>query len=57
MPVPPRLMDLQQFLIEARQGDASVFLALHGGIGEDGTLQSLLGGLALNYTGGHRLAQ
>jgi D-alanine-D-alanine ligase len=32
-----------------------VFLAMHGGKGEDGTLQSLLGAYGLRYTGSDRL--
>lgn len=57
MPPAPRLLDLQALLLEARQAGATIFLALHGGIGEDGTLQALLEGCGVPYTGAAQLAR
>ncbi len=38
----PERMSLEAFCAQAKRDDAFVFLALHGGAGEDGTLQALL---------------
>jgi D-alanine--D-alanine ligase len=38
----PIKLDLNQFINKAKSEDAFVFIALHGGQGEDGTLQNLL---------------
>ncbi len=38
----PQRLSLETFLLQAEKEEAFVFLALHGGEGEDGTLQTLL---------------
>lgn len=48
---PPRRMSLEQFCQEAVDENAFVFIALHGGEGEDGTLQAKLDGYGLAYNG------
>ena len=48
---PPRRMSLQQFCSEARDENAFVFIALHGGAGEDGRLQAELDQFGLAYNG------
>lgn len=45
----PMLMD--EFLLKAKSEDAFIFLALHGGEGEDGTLQRRLDQYGLAYNG------
>ena len=57
-PDPARLATMQRGLLVSGLGDLPVvrgaevlFLALHGGWGEDGTLQALLGVIGVPYTG------
>ncbi len=47
----PRLLSLETFLKEAKSEKAFVFLALHGGEGEDGTLQNKLEAYGIPYNG------
>lgn len=47
----PRRMTLAEFCGEAADGHAFVFIALHGGEGEDGTLQQELNAHGLAYNG------
>ena len=47
----PVKMDLPTFLAQAKQSSAFVFLGLHGGIGEDGTLQEALETLQIPFNG------
>ncbi len=47
----PRKMSLSQFCLEAVGEQAFVFIALHGGEGEDGTLQAELDRYGLPYNG------
>lgn len=47
----PLKLTLEEFLEKARQNEAFVFLGLHGGAGEDGTLQNHLEQLRLSYNG------
>lgn len=47
----PRQLSLDSFLQEAKQENAFVFLALHGGAGEDGTLQNTLEAYGVPYNG------
>jgi D-alanine--D-alanine ligase len=47
----PRLMDLDKFVKEAANENAFVFIALHGGEGEDGRLQAKLNDFGLAYNG------
>ncbi|XP_020578177.1 uncharacterized protein LOC110023213 isoform X2 [Phalaenopsis equestris] len=47
----PLKLTLEQWLVYAKEAQATVFIALHGGIGEDGTLQSLLETAGVPYTG------
>ncbi|CAM6064545.1 unnamed protein product [Sphagnum tenellum] len=47
----PRKLLLQEWIMEAKQKNAVVFIAVHGGIGEDGTLQSLLQASKVPFTG------
>lgn len=47
----PRLLSVETFLREAKHEKAFVFLALHGGEGEDGTLQSKLEAYGIPYNG------
>ncbi len=47
----PRLMDLSSFLAKVKQDGAFLFLGLHGGIGEDGTLQQLLEDATISFNG------
>ncbi|MDX2028043.1 MAG: hypothetical protein SFW62_05360 [Alphaproteobacteria bacterium] len=47
----PRPMSLSQFSKEAKEENAFVFLALHGGEGEDGTLQAEMDKAGLPYNG------
>ena len=44
-------MDLARFAEEASVQDAAVFLATHGGVGENGTIQALLESWDVKYTG------
>ncbi|MGE3622865.1 MAG: hypothetical protein AB7H77_03175 [Bdellovibrionales bacterium] len=47
----PRRMSLEQFCLEAKDEKAFVFLGLHGGEGEDGTMQNMLDQFGLAYNG------
>ncbi|KAL4189833.1 hypothetical protein AMTRI_Chr08g209020 [Amborella trichopoda] len=48
---PPKRYVLEEWIAQAKEVQATVFIALHGGIGEDGTLQSLLEASGVPYTG------
>lgn len=48
---PPLRLSLKQWIKLAKEVQATVFIAVHGGIGEDGTLQSLLEAEGVPYTG------
>ncbi|KAJ4971798.1 hypothetical protein NE237_004897 [Protea cynaroides] len=48
---PPLKFSLEQWIKLAKEVEATVFIAVHGGIGEDGTLQSLLEAEGVPYTG------
>ncbi len=52
----PERMTLDQFCHDARDDGAFVFIALHGGEGEDGTLQALLDHHGLPYNGSGPMA-
>jgi D-alanine--D-alanine ligase len=47
----PHRMSFESFCAEAKKDDAFIFLALHGGEGEDGTLQARLDRADLAYNG------
>ncbi|KAG7576527.1 Pre-ATP-grasp domain superfamily [Arabidopsis thaliana x Arabidopsis arenosa] len=47
----PRNFSLKEWIKHAREAQATVFIAVHGGIGEDGTLQTLLEDEGVSYTG------
>jgi D-alanine--D-alanine ligase len=47
----PQLFDLDSFIALAKEENAFVFLALHGGFGEDGSIQSLLENTGLLFNG------
>ncbi|KAK9734399.1 hypothetical protein RND81_04G137100 [Saponaria officinalis] len=47
----PEKYSLEDWIRLAKEAQATVFIAAHGGIGEDGTLQSLLEAEAIPYTG------
>ncbi|KAE8696597.1 D-alanine--D-alanine ligase family protein isoform 2 [Hibiscus syriacus] len=47
----PTRYSLKEWIQYAKEVHATVFIAVHGGIGEDGTLQSLLGAEGIPYTG------
>jgi D-alanine--D-alanine ligase len=47
----PVRQSLPEFIADSKQRDAFVFLALHGGMGEDGTLQTQLDAAGLSYNG------
>ncbi|MCD7449314.1 hypothetical protein HAX54_051056 [Datura stramonium] len=47
----PKKFSLDQWVKLAKESQATVFIAVHGGIGEDGTLQSLLEAEGVPYTG------
>ncbi|XP_027351656.1 uncharacterized protein LOC113862715 [Abrus precatorius] len=47
----PAKFSLRQWIKLAKEVQATVFIAVHGGIGEDGTLQSLLDAEGVPYTG------
>lgn len=52
----PKKFSLRQWIKLAKEVNATVFIAVHGGIGEDGTLQSLLDAEGVPYTGPGALA-
>ncbi|KAL8526546.1 hypothetical protein ACS0TY_015658 [Phlomoides rotata] len=47
----PKRYSINQWIKQAKELGATVFIAVHGGIGEDGTLQSLLDAEGVPYTG------
>ncbi|KAG6487429.1 hypothetical protein ZIOFF_056015 [Zingiber officinale] len=47
----PTNYTLENWIQHAKEAQAIVFIAVHGGIGEDGTLQSLLESAGVPYTG------
>ncbi|KAK4418871.1 D-alanine--D-alanine ligase [Sesamum alatum] len=47
----PKRYSLDQWVQQAKEVGATVFIAVHGGIGEDGTLQSLLEAEGVPHTG------
>ncbi|XP_071696738.1 uncharacterized protein [Rutidosis leptorrhynchoides] len=47
----PKKFTLENWIKLAKEVQATVFIAVHGGIGEDGTLQSLLEAEGVPYTG------
>ncbi|KAI3474259.1 hypothetical protein Pfo_029981 [Paulownia fortunei] len=47
----PKKYSLDQWIKQAKEVGATVFIAVHGGIGEDGTIQSLLEAEGVPYTG------
>ncbi|XP_023641660.1 uncharacterized protein LOC17893266 isoform X2 [Capsella rubella] len=47
----PRKFSLKGWIKLAKEAQATVFIAVHGGIGEDGTLQALLEDEGVSYTG------
>jgi D-alanine-D-alanine ligase-like ATP-grasp enzyme len=49
--IKPRCMSWEEFCTEAKADNAFVFLALHGGEGEDGTLQAALDKHGIAYNG------
>ncbi|KAG0477025.1 hypothetical protein HPP92_013866 [Vanilla planifolia] len=53
---PPKKLSLEQWIMQAKEAEATVFIAVHGGIGEDGTLQSLLEAAGVPYTGSGPMA-
>src|SRR5690606_33383591 len=64
-PVPPSAVELERIRAGSRSGVSSipeihdvdvVFLALHGGTGEDGTLQAILDLSGVPYTGSGHMA-
>ncbi|KAE8099081.1 hypothetical protein FH972_017090 [Carpinus fangiana] len=48
---PPMRFSLEQWIKQAKEVQATVFIAVHGGIGEDGTLQAMLEAEGVSYTG------
>lgn len=50
-PTLPVHQSLAEFIADSKKKDAFVFLALHGGIGEDGTLQAKLDAAGVPYNG------
>lgn len=53
---PPRRMSLDEFCRDSKKNNAFVFIALHGGEGEDGTVQAILDEYGLAYNGSGPLA-
>uniref|UniRef100_A0ACD5WQY3 Uncharacterized protein n=1 Tax=Avena sativa TaxID=4498 RepID=A0ACD5WQY3_AVESA len=47
----PTQYSLEQWINHVKEAKAVVFIAVHGGIGEDGTIQSLLESAGVPYTG------
>uniref|UniRef100_A0ACD5YZB4 Uncharacterized protein n=1 Tax=Avena sativa TaxID=4498 RepID=A0ACD5YZB4_AVESA len=47
----PTKYSLEQWINHVKEAKAVVFIAVHGGIGEDGTIQSLLESAGVPYTG------
>lgn len=48
---PPTPQSLDDFIADAKRENAFVFLGLHGGIGEDGTIQAMLDTAGVKYNG------
>lgn len=48
---PPLELTLEEWIMHAKEDQAIVFIAVHGDIGEDGTLQSMLEAAGIPYTG------
>ncbi|XP_057972096.1 uncharacterized protein LOC131160433 isoform X3 [Malania oleifera] len=48
---PPVKYSMEEWIKLAKEHHATVFIAVHGGFGEDGTLQSLLEAEGVSYTG------
>ncbi|GLJ38718.1 hypothetical protein SUGI_0789120 [Cryptomeria japonica] len=48
---PPEKLTLEEWIARAKEVEAIVFIAVHGGIGEDGTLQSMLEAAKVAHTG------
>jgi len=46
-----RRMTLPEFIADAKSAGAVVFIAVHGGIGENGVLQGMLSAAGVTYTG------
>jgi len=62
-PAPERLRELERGMLSAGLGEVPavreadvVFIALHGGVGEDGTVQAILDAVGVRYTGSGHLA-
>jgi D-alanine-D-alanine ligase len=53
---PPPVVGMVPRLVEELLGADVVFLALHGGAGENGVIQAILDSVGLRYTGSGRLA-
>ncbi|KAF5176620.1 D-alanine--d-alanine ligase [Thalictrum thalictroides] len=49
--VPPVKFSLEHWIKHVKEVQGTVFIAVHGGIGEDGTIQSLLEAEGVPYTG------
>ncbi|CAN6467171.1 unnamed protein product [Victoria cruziana] len=47
----PEQLTLEKWIQQAKELNATVFISVHGGIGEDGTLQSMLEAAGVHYTG------
>lgn len=47
----PKKISLAEFLKESRRQNAFIFIGLHGGMGEDGTLQKMLTDKGLKFNG------
>ncbi|XP_015583609.1 uncharacterized protein LOC8287922 isoform X1 [Ricinus communis] len=47
----PTIFSMKEWIKLAKEIQATVFIAVHGGIGEDGTLQSMLEAQGVPYTG------
>ena len=51
LPLPPRLLSLDQFANEAEDRGVTVFMAMRGGSASDGTIQAWLDSYGVPYTG------
>ncbi|XP_049935950.1 uncharacterized protein LOC116262317 isoform X3 [Nymphaea colorata] len=47
----PKQLTLEKWIQQAKDLNATIFISVHGGIGEDGTLQSMLAAAGVPYTG------
>lgn len=52
----PQPYSLEQFITKAQKAGAFVFIGLHGGLGEDGTIQAMLEKAGLSYNGSNAAA-